>query len=101
MESIGKVYIMKEENQTKMGYAPHYVYLGTDIRPWRHQDADEDEPRLWSIYVYHYINKIITNVHKKLMSHVCGLTANQVSSFIIGCRPELDTSRDLDADNTN
>ena len=46
-------------------------------------------------------NYIINSVQHNIMSHGMNINANQVSPFIIGYRPELDTSRELDADNIN
>ena len=67
-----------------MGYGTPDVCLGTNIRTWRHQDTDEDETHYWSISGYHYDNKIVTGLNKKLISHGINLNANWVFIFTIG-----------------
>ena len=80
-------------------YGPPDVYLGSQIRKWRHPDADDDEPYCYSISGDHYVKNVVTNVQRKLQAHGRELNAKQQSPMTTGYRPELDTSPELDANN--
>lgn len=99
MESLAKLYRLKEDPVTKKKYARPERYLGATIGQYRF-DEEPNKVR-WSMSSDEYIGNAIRDVETKLSEKGRRLSTKVSTPLSQGYRPELDVSKELNDEDAN
>ena len=68
IKNIRKTYRLNKDKKTGLPYGPNDIYLGSQIR--RHQEPEDySDSFYYAISDYHYVNNVVSNIHKNLKGH--------------------------------
>jgi hypothetical protein len=98
METLSKVYRLKEDPKTKKKWDLPTQYLGANMGQY---SVDESSKRCWYMSVDNYVATTVKNVEKELAKNQEKLSSKADCVISPAYRPELDVSLLLDAEQAN
>ena len=95
IQDIGRTYQLNKYKRMGLMCVPPDMHIGAHMFKHRYPE-DYGNYFFYVIYSDHYLKNVITNVQKKLMGQGMELDAKQLSTFITGYLPNIDTSSEPD-----